>query len=164
MINSSYPASLGKVVRSKGRGLNISAYARAIRAGVAAKLSVSRSTPSAIRNADAACSAAARSAPLDGRTTRSAARETTCAVPASLSCEASAPAVTRPAFLRCPECRGRRRAAAEPGRRGHAGWGCEVMPQAASVTPSLNPLLKDSSFNVRSRRSLSSRKLSFRGE
>src|SRR6476620_7814377 len=58
MISSSYPASLGNVVRSKGRGLNISAYARAIRAGVAAKLSVSRSTPSATRNAAAACSAA----------------------------------------------------------------------------------------------------------
>src|SRR5215217_7687033 len=74
MINSSYPASLGKVVRSKGRGLNISAYARAIRAGVAARLSVSRSTPSAIRNAVAACSAATRSAPLDGLTTCNAGR------------------------------------------------------------------------------------------
>ena len=40
MISSSYPASLGNVVRSKERGLNISAYARAIRAGVAAKLGV----------------------------------------------------------------------------------------------------------------------------
>ena len=74
MINSSYPASLGKVVRSKERGLNISAYARAIRAGVAARLSVSRSTPSATRNAAAACSAAARSAPLGGLTTCNAER------------------------------------------------------------------------------------------
>ena len=74
MISSSYPASLGNVVRSKGRGLNISAYARAIRAGVAAMLSVSRSTPSATRNAAAACSAAPRSAPLDGLTTCSAVR------------------------------------------------------------------------------------------
>ena len=74
MISSSYPASLGNVVRSKGRGLNISAYARAIRAGVAAKLSVSRSTPSATRNAAAACSAAARSAPREGLTTCSAVR------------------------------------------------------------------------------------------
>src|SRR5215212_2822009 len=150
MINSSYPASLGKVVRSKARGLNISAYARAIRAGVAAKLSVSRSTPSATRNAVAACSAAARSAPLDGPTTRSAARGVTWAVPASSSsrCAASAPAVMRPAFPRCRECRSGRRAAGESGR-GCAGCGRQLEPQRA-VTSWLKPLLKDSSLNARS--------------
>ena len=58
----------------EGRGLNISAYARAIRAGVAAKLSVSRSTPRASKNAAAACSAAIRSTPRDGLTACSAVR------------------------------------------------------------------------------------------
>ena len=43
--SSSYPSSLGNVVRSKGRGANISAYARAIRPGVPRRLSVSSVDP-----------------------------------------------------------------------------------------------------------------------
>ena len=73
MINSSYPASLGNVVRSNGRGLNISAYARAIRAGVADILP-SRHRRGATRNAAAACVAASTSTPIDGWTTRSGTR------------------------------------------------------------------------------------------
>ena len=71
--SSSYPSSLGNVVRSKGRGLSISKYALAIRFGVSAVASLSDGTPSAARKAAAARSAAARSVPSDSCTTRRAA-------------------------------------------------------------------------------------------
>ena len=47
--SSSYPSSLGNVVRSNSWALNSSAYARAIRPGVPRRLSVSVSMPEGVQ-------------------------------------------------------------------------------------------------------------------
>ena len=69
--SSSYFSSLGKVVRLNWRGVSISAYARAIRAGLSRRPGLSVETPSASRKSCAArvaasipASASMRGSPL----------------------------------------------------------------------------------------------------
>src|SRR5439155_11533372 len=67
----SMPSSLGNVVSWNSRGVSSSAYARAMRPGVSASGPEVTSTPSAVRNAAAASSAAAWSRAGRRRATRS---------------------------------------------------------------------------------------------
>jgi hypothetical protein len=60
-MSSSYRSSLGKVVRSKSRGVSSSAYACATRRGVSAKWSSAVDWPSAASRSPTAASAASRS-------------------------------------------------------------------------------------------------------
>src|SRR3954451_19119399 len=66
--SSSYPSSLGKVVRSNARGVRSSENARATRLGVSARCSFSGSRPRATRRSVTASSTAARSTDERGST------------------------------------------------------------------------------------------------